>query len=154
MATETPASPSEDAVRKLLAVLKGTYGQRFEPGAAVFEAWAFALDGVTDQELFSALQAWVKLEKWPPTPADLRGLVPRFCRCRKCDACQARAYKRAVANIGGGGEDFGPEPIGNIVQRAIASGAAARLLGGPALRPALPPRAGGPTEARRDPGAS
>lgn len=121
-------SPHRAAISKALASFATLYGSRFTVGSGALDIWASTLSDLTPQEVEDAVRLWTNTEKWPPTPADLRGLIPRFCRCGRCWPCRHRAVKRAQLSSPGADLDSG-ETLDE--QRR-------RFFGRPAERPALP----------------
>lgn len=117
------------AMSKALATFAAFYPHKWVATAGAVDIWADTLSDMTADEIESAARLWVNTEKWPPTPADLRGLIPRFCRCGKCWPCRHRAVKRAGSSGPGADLDSG-ETLDE--QRR-------RFFGRPAARPGLPP---------------
>jgi len=104
----------QEAIAYALAMFRYAYQERFQVGAVAAKVWGDILADVAPEEVAASARAWCQSEKWPPTPADIRGLVPRFCRCGRCRACNARALERArgaVERGAIGSEDFTPERL-------------------------------------------
>ena len=102
------------AVAKSLASFATLYGSKFVAGSGALDIWADTLSDLTADEIQDAVRTWSNTQKWPPTPADLRGLIPRFCRCQNCAACRKRALARAGAAVARGSVGALMEPEESI----------------------------------------
>jgi hypothetical protein len=107
------ASPLEAAAVRALAKLALAYPDRFHVAPATLPLWLEMLHDVEAVELETAVAQWIASEKWPPTIADIRGRVPRLCRCGKCSACHRRAVQRAMRSGPGANLDTPVEPTFN-----------------------------------------
>lgn len=141
----------DEAVRAAFKTFLGRYGSRkWDIPAEAANGWAasFESDGCTAQEILAAAKAWSDVNNWPPCYAELRGVIPKFCRCKKCHACHRRALKRACDAINrgqGGVEDFSPPQLSELVADALPNG------GMPRLEPPRPPPQLPPTAPRASP---
>lgn len=106
------------AVAFAVALFSEAYRARgWVPGPATLGTWAHLLRELRPAEITDAASRWCDASQFPPTPADLKGLLPRFCKCRRCGHCIARAANaaRAALDRGAAGADFdGPTRIGDI----------------------------------------
>lgn len=100
----------DEAIRMSVAIFAEVYQGRWEPGDATALVWSGLLMDLAPEEILTAAQLWASSEKWPPTPSDLRKLIPRYCRCGRCSSCHRSALDRAKAAIDRGAigaDDFG-----------------------------------------------
>ena len=130
-----------ETIAAVLAMLSEVYQGKFTVSAYTLTVWSDMLEDLSPAEIDAAARAWCSTQKWPPTIADIRGAVPRLCRCGKCLACYRRSHARATAlcNAGSNGvEDFNqPMLVSDIARerlervataRQIAAGAAGKRL--------------------------
>ncbi len=62
-------------ITKLLMLAAASYGNRFEATEATAKVWHRYLKEFDMQVLTHAFDAHIATQNWPPTPADIRGLV-------------------------------------------------------------------------------
>lgn len=117
-------------VARMLVTFETAYPNRWHTPPMALEVWSDILADLEPEEIRAAARMWCEREKWPPTPAEIKGLVPRFCRCGKCRACGQRARARALRSGPGADLDL---PGGETLDEARR-----RFFGRPA-GPALPP---------------
>ena len=104
------------------AKFEAWYPHKWVSKPRAVEVWTEILSDLTPEEVRQAVSAWGKSHDWPPSPAELRGKVPRLCRCGKCYSCHARAVERARRAIdrGSAGADFDtPERLSEIAPRNL-----------------------------------
>jgi hypothetical protein len=94
----------DDAVREVFTMMAAKYGRKWDIPAQAMPAWAtqFEADGVEPHELLAVAKVWSDVKEWPPSFAELKTALPRFCRCGDCRACQSRALERAKAAVSRG----------------------------------------------------
>ncbi len=131
------------AVARALAVLSEVYQNKFHVGAMSLDAWSDVLADLTPQEVLNAVRTWTTREKWPPSVAELRQMIPRFCRCGKCSACHRRAVERAMASGPGADLDTPVETIDDARRRFFAP-TQPRALPPGSQSPQIEPRGGEP----------
>lgn len=113
----------EQAITYALALFVENYRDKFPVGDATKFVWCDMLSDLTADEVVQAARNWVARSKWPPTTADLRETLPRFCRCGKCNHCHHRAVERAKAACerGSMGADLdAPVHIGQALPPAVS----------------------------------
>lgn len=62
-------------ITKLLMLAAASYGNRFEATEATAKVWHRYLKEFDMQALTHAFDAHIATQNWPPTPADIRGLI-------------------------------------------------------------------------------
>lgn len=103
-----PIEIHKASVARAIAMISAAYPNKFNVGTLGVAVWSDMLHDLSPEEVMGATSAWISKEKWPPSIADLRGMVPRFCRCGRCSACHRRAVERAGRALERGsiGADF------------------------------------------------
>lgn len=121
------------SIASAIAMIAECYRGKWAPGAASVNVWADILWELEPHEIADAVRAHCATEKWPPTPSEIRGRVPRFCRCGRCAHCHHRAVQRAMKSGPGADLDtpLHEQPAARGPSRINLTGAPERRMLGP-----------------------
>ena len=87
------------ALHKSFRLLSGAYTTRFKPNGDTLAVFVAALEDTEDlDQIPIATLKWINdgKNKWPPSPGELRSLIPQFCRCGDCIRCNKRALDKRL----------------------------------------------------------
>jgi hypothetical protein len=90
---------------KSFRLLSGAYTTRFKPNGDTLAVFVAALEDTEDlDQIPIATLRWINdgKNKWPPSPGELRSLIPQFCRCGECWRCNSRAVARRIERSNAG----------------------------------------------------
>lgn len=102
-----------EALLRSFAMFETAYPNSWKKGANL-AMWEMLLDGVEAQEIADAAKAWCTAQPpnpFPPSPAQLKSLVPRFCTCGRCWRCNRRAIESHGRALERGAAGYDPSRV-------------------------------------------
>ena len=115
---------TKDEIKQLLAFMASVYTARLMPEINSFtvEVWHRILGDLDFSITKKALMKWVSIEKYPPTPADIRGIIADSRMVNKLTSEEAwRLIMDAVRKYGYTSKDEAlqslPDTVRTIVRR-------------------------------------
>lgn len=115
---------TKDEIKQLLAFMASVYTARLMPEINSFtvEVWHRILGDLDFSITKKALMKWVSIEKYPPTPADIRGIIADSKMVNKLTSEEAwRLIMDAVRKYGYTSKDEAlqslPDTVRTIVRR-------------------------------------